>query len=157
MGMSDFDHIGHGPMLGGLGPSDVNGERMRGVPLGQWSAAGNEKIQKLFVEYQGGARAGAAQFTATIECEWYSELYARGFSVIYLACPRCMKGHHDIPVDAEGDPNARSLALRQEKKRFSVEERGGRWLLTVDEPLACTYCGEWMVKITNGVAYDVVG
>ena len=138
----------------GLGVADVNGERLRGVPLGAWDAAANEKVRKLFIEYQGGARAGAKQFNCTIECEWYWELYDRGFSVVHLACPLCMKGHHDLPVDAEGEPNARSLVLRQVKKRFAVDEQNR---FTVDEPVTCTYCGTWTVKITRGVAYDCAG
>jgi len=153
MGLNDTGMPPAGAMQG-LGMADVNGERMRGVPLGGWSAAGNEKVRKLFIEYQGGNRTNGSQRTATIECEWYHEMYGQGFSVVHLACPLCMKGHHDIPVDAEGDPSARSLVLRQEKKGFSVDDEGR---ITVDEPVTCTYCGTWTVKITRGVANDCAG
>lgn len=111
-----------------------------------WNA---DKYRTIYIDYQG------RHSVRTIEAEFYYGLYAEGFGHVNLCCPLCQTGVDsvDVHVEAQGDPLSRTLTIRREKKHFEVDSDGR---LTVRDPITCTYCGVWHVRITNGVARDSI-
>lgn len=109
-----------------------------------WKA---DQYRTIYIDYQG------RRVKRTIECEFYDALYAQGGGFVNLCCPFCQTGDPgtDQPTQAQGDAMARTLTIRREKKPFTVDDAGR---LTVRDPIVCTYCGLWSVRIRNGVATD---
>lgn len=107
-----------------------------------WKA---DKFKTIYIRYEG------RRFQCAIEAEFYHDLYSEGLGYVNLCCPLCQKGEDDIEVQTQGDPLARTLTIRRESKHFEVSSD---LKLTVDEPITCTYCGLWSVRITDGIAVD---
>ena len=108
-------------------------------------------FKTIYIEWQD--RHGGR--SATLEAEFFHLHYAEGRAMITIACPLCMKG---AAADVDIDPSASdvprdsiALTIRQEKKPFTVSRDGK---LSVEVPITCAYCGQWSVRIKDGIAYN---